>query len=112
VFLGFADLYSAGLTHMGISLVSERDILTFLTLFLGGRIESRSERTTLTVLETVSSLQHGVMLQSTNHRLDRWACGHGPFLLLLFVYFSHGMTLSPLGTAATVWSIVPAPDDR
>jgi hypothetical protein len=27
-------------------------------------------------------------------------------------YFSHGVRLSPLGTAATVWPIVPAPDDR
>jgi hypothetical protein len=30
----------------------------------------------------------------------------------LFFYFSHGVRLSPLGTAATVWPIVPAPDDR
>jgi hypothetical protein len=29
-----------------------------------------------------------------------------------FIYFSHGVRLSPLGTAATVWPIVPAPDDR
>jgi hypothetical protein len=29
-----------------------------------------------------------------------------------FIYFSHGVRLSPLGTAATVWSIVPAPCDR
>jgi hypothetical protein len=27
-------------------------------------------------------------------------------------YFSHGVRLSPLGTAATVWPIVPAPDDE
>jgi hypothetical protein len=29
-----------------------------------------------------------------------------------FLPLSHGMRLSPLGTAATVWPIVPAPDDR
>jgi hypothetical protein len=28
-----------------------------------------------------------------------------------FYLFFHGVRLSPLGTAATVWSIVPAPDD-
>jgi hypothetical protein len=33
-----------------------------------------------------------------------------PAQILLF-YFSHGVRLSPLGTAATVWPIVPAPDD-
>jgi hypothetical protein len=27
-------------------------------------------------------------------------------------FFSHGVRLSPLGTAATVWPILPAPDDR
>jgi hypothetical protein len=27
-------------------------------------------------------------------------------------YYSHGVRLSPLGTAATVWPIIPAPDDR
>jgi hypothetical protein len=27
-------------------------------------------------------------------------------------YFSDGVKLSPLGTAATVWPIVPAPNDR
>lgn len=26
--------------------------------------------------------------------------------------FSHGVRVSPLGTAATVWPTVPAPDDR
>jgi hypothetical protein len=31
-----------------------------------------------------------------------------PLLLL----FSHGVRLSPLGIAATVWPFVPAPDDR
>jgi hypothetical protein len=61
VFVGLDDLGSAGLTHMRISLVSERDIITFLTLFLGGRSESRPERTTRVVLETVSSLERGVM---------------------------------------------------
>jgi hypothetical protein len=30
----------------------------------------------------------------------------------LIAIFSHGMRLSPLGTAATVWLIVPAPDVR
>jgi hypothetical protein len=29
----------------------------------------------------------------------------------LFFYFSHGVRLSPLGTAATVWPILPAPHD-
>jgi hypothetical protein len=30
-----------------------------------------------------------------------------------FSYFSHGVTLSPLATAATNWwPILPAPDDR
>jgi hypothetical protein len=28
-----------------------------------------------------------------------------------FLYFSHGMRLDPFGTAATVWPIVPAPDN-
>jgi hypothetical protein len=39
----------------------------------------------------------------------------GPFNFDLsppFYYFSHGVRLSPLGTAATVCSIAPAPDDR
>jgi hypothetical protein len=31
--------------------------------------------------------------------------------LLLFL-FSHGVRLNPHGTAVTVWTIVPAPDDR
>jgi hypothetical protein len=29
-----------------------------------------------------------------------------------FTFFSHGVRLSPLGTAAIVWPVVPAPDDR
>jgi hypothetical protein len=33
-------------------------------------------------------------------------------VLLLFYYFYHGVRLSPLGTTATVWTIVPASDDR
>lgn len=32
----------------------------------------------------------------------------GYFLLIFF----NGVRMSPLGTAATVWRIVPAPDDR
>jgi hypothetical protein len=35
--------------------------------------------------------------------------GGGYFMALLF---SHEMKLSPLGTAATDWPIVPVPDDR
>jgi hypothetical protein len=31
--------------------------------------------------------------------------------LLLRIFFSHGVTLNTLGTAATVWPIVPAPGD-
>jgi hypothetical protein len=34
--------------------------------------------------------------------------GQGPMEL----FFSHGVKTSPLGTAATVWPIVPAPGDR
>jgi hypothetical protein len=30
----------------------------------------------------------------------------------VFFYLYHGVRLSPLGTAANVWRIVPAPDDR
>jgi hypothetical protein len=30
----------------------------------------------------------------------------------IFFIFSHGVRLSPLGTAAIVWPIAPAPDDR
>jgi hypothetical protein len=30
----------------------------------------------------------------------------------IFFLFSHEVRLSPLGTAATVWPIVPAPDDN
>jgi hypothetical protein len=33
------------------------------------------------------------------------------FFCLLTEGFPHGVRLSPLGTAATVWPIVPAPDD-
>jgi hypothetical protein len=33
-------------------------------------------------------------------------------VIFLFFLFSHGLRLSPLGTAATVWPIAPAPDDR
>jgi hypothetical protein len=29
-----------------------------------------------------------------------------------YYYYSRGVRLCPLGTAATVWPIVPAPDDR
>jgi hypothetical protein len=32
--------------------------------------------------------------------------------MIIFLLFSHGVWLSPLDTAATVWPIVPAPDDR
>jgi hypothetical protein len=32
-------------------------------------------------------------------------------LLQNFIFFSHGVRLIPLGTAATVWPIAPAPDD-
>jgi hypothetical protein len=32
-------------------------------------------------------------------------------LLFYYYYFSDGVRLSPLGTAASVWPIVPAPDD-
>jgi hypothetical protein len=35
----------------------------------------------------------------------------GGIIIIIFYYFSHGMWLSPLGTAATVWPIVPAPHD-
>jgi hypothetical protein len=33
-------------------------------------------------------------------------------ILRHFFIFPHGVRLGPLGTAATVWPIVPAPDDR
>jgi hypothetical protein len=39
---------------------------------------------------------------------------HTQFLTCLVrkcIFSSHGVRLSPLGTAATVWPIVPAPDD-
>jgi hypothetical protein len=36
-----------------------------------------------------------------------WLC----FIYLFFYYFSHGVRLSPHGTAATVWAIVPTPDE-
>jgi hypothetical protein len=32
--------------------------------------------------------------------------------IFYYFYFSHGVRLSPLGTAATVFPIVTAPDDR
>jgi hypothetical protein len=31
---------------------------------------------------------------------------------MYFFYFCHGVRLSPLGTSATVWPVVPAPDYR
>jgi hypothetical protein len=34
-----------------------------------------------------------------------------PCYFLYFYYFSHGVRESPLGTAATPWSIAPTPDD-
>jgi hypothetical protein len=30
---------------------------------------------------------------------------------LKLLFFSHGVRLSPLGTAVTLWPVVPAPDD-
>jgi hypothetical protein len=34
-------------------------------------------------------------------------------IIISFIsYFSPGVRLSPFGTAATIWPIVPAPDDR
>jgi hypothetical protein len=39
-----------------------------------------------------------------------WTSGR---IYIIYMYvFSHGVRLSPLGTAATVWPIVPVPDDR
>jgi hypothetical protein len=32
--------------------------------------------------------------------------------LYIIIFFFHGVRPSPLGTAATVWSTVSAPDDR
>jgi hypothetical protein len=32
-------------------------------------------------------------------------------LFYFYFIFSYGVRLNPLGTAATVWPIVPAPDD-
>jgi hypothetical protein len=32
--------------------------------------------------------------------------------LVVFFKFYHGVRLSPLGTVATVWAIILAPDDR
>jgi hypothetical protein len=37
--------------------------------------------------------------------------GNRSAMLPLLFFFSHGLRLSPLGTAATVWPIVPAPDE-
>jgi hypothetical protein len=34
------------------------------------------------------------------------------FRIIIIIIIIHGMRLSPLGTAATVWPIVPTPDDR
>jgi hypothetical protein len=83
VLLGFA-----GVTHMGTRLVSERVILTFFTLSLGGRTESR-RKNTIMALYTVSSLEHGVALQSTKHRLD-WPCMRVRsiciFIIILFIF--------------------------
>jgi hypothetical protein len=31
---------------------------------------------------------------------------------MIYLFFFRGVRLSPLGTAATVWPILPAPDDR
>jgi hypothetical protein len=40
-------------------------------------------------------------IRKTNNEI-RWS---------LFFYFSHGVRLSPLCTAATVWSVVSTTDD-
>jgi hypothetical protein len=62
---------------------------------------------------------------SSSQRLSRlypiqWYAGLFPpavkrplaFICCGSIFFPHGVRLSPVGTAATVWPIVPAPDDR
>jgi hypothetical protein len=50
-----------------------------------------------------------------SRRLTDWAMVRSTTksnFYFFFFYFSHGVRLIPLGTAATVWPMVPAPDDR
>jgi hypothetical protein len=44
--------------------------------------------------------------------MARYICAYGREWVKVLVFFSHGLRLSPLRTAATVWTIVPAADDR
>jgi hypothetical protein len=44
-----------------------------------------------------------------NPATNRLICGTAQFRKYLFI-ISHGVRLSPLGTEATVWPIVPSPD--
>jgi hypothetical protein len=40
-------------------------------------------------------------------------CSYNRFKFIVkIIFFSHGVRLSPLHTAATIWPIVPGPDDR
>jgi hypothetical protein len=57
-------------------------------------------------------IMHAVGKQ--NIAFNSWTISLSSIFIFLFFYFhfSHGVRLSPLSTAATVWPIVPAPDDR
>jgi hypothetical protein len=48
----------------------------------------------------------------SNKKIRRWELMTLTLEGAIFFYFSHGVRLSPLGTAATLWPILPASDDR
>jgi hypothetical protein len=51
------------------------------------------------------------MQVSLSCRILVWRQGNLISVLFFLSSFSHGVSLSPLGTAVTVWPVVPAPDD-
>jgi hypothetical protein len=55
---------------------------------------------------------HAVHDSINRNSISAWRLRFGVFFFFFLFSFSRGVRLSPLGTAATVWPIVPAPHDR
>jgi hypothetical protein len=71
-----------------------------------------------TIGPLVASVPSGLSLNQEKNDTAQKECIHDTVLRhvgiisIIFFYFSHGVRLSPLDTAATVWPILPAPDAR
>jgi hypothetical protein len=87
--------------------ISEGDVGTSLKLYRGTSISRHVQ-----MYSTICLLSDITITYVSTHPASARSIYYILWIYILFLVSWGGVRLSPLGTSATNWRIVPAPDDR